>query len=116
MSRICTDLQISFYVVLNLKAVDKQHYNGENYPKETVEAKWEQLQYYEGSQWQNSRNSQNNSDAAFSSIASSGASSTASSSSSSKAEGVYLRYIKYNINHFEFVTFSPIFLLSKCPI
>ena len=61
----CTGLQISLYVFLNLKAVDKQHYNGENYPKETVEAKWEQLQYYEGSQWQNSRNSQNNSDAAL---------------------------------------------------
>ena len=90
---MCTDLQISLHVFLNLKAVDKQHYNGENYPKETVEAKWEQLQYYEGSQWQNSRNSQNNSDAAFSSIASSGASSTASSSSSSKAEGAYLYHI-----------------------
>lgn len=68
------------------EAVDKQHYNGDNYQKETVEAKWEQLQDYESSQWQNNRHSQNSSDAAFSSIASSGASSTASSSSSSKAE------------------------------
>ena len=93
---------LNYYYFLNLKAVDKQHYNGENYPKETVEAKWEQLQYYEGSQWQNSRNSQNNSDAAFSSIASSGASSTASSSSSSKAEGVYLCYINNNITTFPF--------------
>ena len=71
-----------------LQAVDKQNGTGEdNYPNETVEAKWEQLQYYETSQWQNARNSPTNTDAAFSSIASSGASSTASSSSSSKAEG-----------------------------
>lgn len=69
------------------EAVDKQQCNGgEDYQKETVEAKWEQLRYYENSQWQNQRNSQNNTDGAFSSIASSGASSTASSSSSSKAE------------------------------
>ena len=76
-----------------LQAVDKQQCNGgEDYQKETVEAKWEQLRYYENSQWQNQRNSQNNTDGAFSSIASSGASSTASSSSSSKAEGSYLDY------------------------
>jgi len=70
------------------EAVDKQHPSESGtYPKETVEAKWEQLQYYEGSQWQNQQNSPTNTDGAFSSIASSGASSTASSSSSSKAEG-----------------------------
>jgi len=70
------------------EAVDKQNQmGGETYPKEAVEAKWEQLQYYENSQWQNQRNSPTNTDGAFSSIASSGASSTASSSSSCKAEG-----------------------------
>ena len=73
-----------------LQAVDKQHPSESGtYPKETVEAKWEQLQYYEGSQWQNQQNSPTNTDGAFSSIASSGASSTASSSSSSKAEGIH---------------------------
>merc|ERR1712226_1462781 len=69
------------------EAVDKQHHSGLHSTNETVEAKWEQLQYYESSQWQNSSNSPTNTEGAFSSIASSGASSTASSSSSSKTEG-----------------------------
>ena len=69
--------------------MDKQHHSGLHSTNETVEAKWEQLQYYESSQWQNSSNSPTNTEGAFSSIASSGASSTASSSSSSKTEGIY---------------------------
>jgi len=69
------------------EAVDKQSTSGPNSTNETVEAKWEQLQYYESSQWQNARTSPTNTEGAFSSIASSGASSTASSSSSSKTEG-----------------------------
>jgi len=69
------------------EAVDNQKRSGPNFANETVEAKWEQLQYYESSQWQNARTSPTNTEGAFSSIASSGASSTASSSSSSKTEG-----------------------------